>query len=63
MTTNGRWPGSTVLSASGPVAPGWEVVNAPGGARARTATAGNWNQIGKLSNGVVRRLRFVKARH
>jgi len=61
--TNRKRGGDTLLSVSAPVAPGWENVTAPGGARARTATAGNWNQIGKLSNGVVRRLRFVKARH
>ncbi len=31
--------------------------------RARMPAAGNWKTIGALSNGVVRRVRYLKARH
>lgn len=46
-------------------APRWEMLmkSTHWESTTNAVSAGNWKTIGALSNGVVRRVRFIKARH
>lgn len=59
--TEWKRDGGALMSAS---VPGCAGTATRGEMKARSYAAGrNWESLGKLSNGVVRRLRYMKARH
>ena len=60
---NRKRGGDTLLSVSAPVAQQLGENRHAEEVRARMPAAGNWKAIGALSNGIVRRVRFIKARH